>query len=110
MARIGGNALCHLMLRASAKNAIGERAQSPVEYMAINGWLDLLSQNNSRETMLTQMAEATHVFLCDYVVIEKSIRDLVFSDASGKQYDIQYIDDPMGRHRHLEIYLKYAGD
>lgn len=27
----------------------------------------------------------------------------------GKIYDVQWIDDPMGMHEHLEIYLKAVG-
>ena len=30
-------------------------------------------------------------------------------DEEGKVYDIKLIDDPMGMHEQLEIYLSYTG-
>ena len=107
---IGSNTIVFLKAKETVANDIGENVPNLIDYMAIKGWLDLISQHSERTSLLTEMAESTNVFLCDYVKIDKSIRDLVLVDSDDKTYDILYIDNPMGMNRHLEIYLKYIGE
>ena len=107
---IGGNTIVYLKAKESVVNDIGENIPNLIDYMAIKGWLDLMNQSSERNSLLTEMAESTNIFLCDYVKIDKSIRDLVLVDSDDKTYDILYIDNPMGMNKQLEIYLKYVGE
>ena len=50
------------------------------------------------------------MFVADY----KQLSDMIKAENSrmvidGQVYDIMLIDDPMGMHEQLEIYLKYTG-
>lgn len=50
------------------------------------------------------------MFVADY----KQLSDMIKTENSrmvidGRVYDIMVIDDPMGMHEQLEIYLKYTG-
>jgi hypothetical protein len=110
MKKIGGNITCFLKERTLTKNEIGENVSTLTDYISLFGWLDFMTHVTERDNVKSKMVEATNIFLCDYVYIEKSERDLVFVDDKGKEYDILYIDDPMNLKYHLEIYLKYLGD
>jgi len=107
---IGGNTVCTLKTKILAANEIGENAAILTDYITLNGWLDLLSESTDRQSFNAKLAESTHLFICDYIKIDKGIRDLFFVDQDGKEYDILYIDNPMGLGQHLEIFLKYVGD
>ncbi|MDL2224676.1 hypothetical protein LJC20_00485 [Eubacteriales bacterium OttesenSCG-928-M02] len=79
------------------------------DYMTLQGWLDLMSEQTNR-AFNAKMDETTNIFMCDYVAIDKGVRELVFIDNNGKTYDVLHIDNPMNMNQHLEIYLKYVGD
>ena len=77
-------------------------------FEAIAG-MDFMSETTGRTNYNSKIVESTHVFVCDYVDIDKSEIELT-AYHNNKQYEITYIDDPMGLHYHLEIFLKYIGD
>lgn len=107
---IGGNTIAQLQKRTVKKNSIGEPEKNWKGVKEINGWLDLSAGDSKYTNFSSKIQESTHVFLCDYVKIPDEITAensrLV---AEGKIFDIMLIDDPMGMHRQLEIYLKYTG-
>lgn len=107
---IGGNITCYLKQKDNTANEIGENTFTLTDYMFLYGWLDFMSETTGREKFNAKIKESTHVFLCDYVKIDKSIRELVFVDHKSKEYDILFIDNPMNLNQHLEIFLKYVGD
>lgn len=92
------------------KNSIGETEKDWKGVKEITGWLDLSAGDSNYTNFNSKIQESTHVFLCDYVKIPDDVSAensrLV---AEGKTFDIMLIDDPMGMHRQLEIYLKYTG-
>ncbi|WP_425756245.1 phage head completion protein [Ihubacter sp. rT4E-8] len=107
---IGGNNVGQIQIRKTTKNSIGEQVESWSGVKEINGWLDLMAGEAERLNFNQKIQESTHVFLADYTAIP----DVVTAENSrlvcdGKVYDITLIDDPMERHRQLEIYLKYTG-
>lgn len=105
---IGGNCSADIQTRVVAKNAIGEHVELWTTVQTLTGFLDLQSGDSKYTTYHAKMQESTHVFICDYVELDikaESSRMVV----NGGRYDIMLIDDPMGIHKHLEIFLKYTG-
>ena len=110
MKKIGGNTDLILKIKSQTKNDIGEKVITEwVDYKTIHGFMDFMSETTGRTNYNSKIVESTHVFVCDYVDIDKSETELT-AYHNNKQYEITYIDDPMGLHYHLEIFLKYIGD
>ena len=137
MKAIGGNTLALIQVKdEGSKNSIGEREHIWVDVASVKGYLDLQNGNSQNTTFNAKIQESTHIFLCDYQsfkglsgkwvwdtlnFINGSIHDETLEgtvDATsenarmlieGQMYQIQLIDDPMGMHQHLEIYLKFVG-
>ena len=107
---IGGNTEVVIQVKtASEKNEIGERISTWTEAKKLKGFLDLMSGNANYTSFNTKIAESTNIFICDWqdlstVDVEKA-RMLI----NNSIYDITFIDDPMGLHDHLEIFLKNKG-
>lgn len=107
---IGGNATVTLQTRSSSSvNEIGERVTVWTDVVTLTGWLDLMSGDSKRAPFDTKLQDSTHMFICDYTALDGISPERARLVASGKVYEVLLIDDPMGMHRHLEIYLKYVG-
>lgn len=107
---IGGITIALLQTMETHQNAIGEMEKSWVTVKEIKGFLDLISGDSRYQTYDAKIEESTHVFISDYVPLgaeigAKNSRLVV----DGKNYDVMLIDNPMGLHRQLEIYLKFVG-
>lgn len=105
---IGGNTSAILQQSDDNKvNHLGEKIHQWFELLALTGWLDL-SSGDSKYTYNAKLQESTHIFITDYTIIDQdaSNKRMVIN---GKVYDVLLIDDPMGLHQQLEIYLKYVG-
>jgi len=109
MKKIGGNTDLVLKVKSQVKNEIGEEVTTWVDYKTIHGFLDFMSESTGRANFNSKIVESTHVFVCDYIKIDKSITELM-AYHNNKQYEITYIDNPMGLNYHLEIFLNYIGD
>lgn len=115
MSDIGGNCDLKLFKKLSnVVNSIGEKETKWGEYKPngdnpIRGFLDLSSGNSFRETYNAKVQESSHVFICDYVEITEKATNLK-AECNGMEFDVTLIDDPMGLHEHLEIFLKYVGE
>lgn len=72
--------------------------------------VDLASGNSPVQNYNAKIAESSHYYITDYY---QSLADqdpeVCRMLIDGKIYDVQWIDDPMGMHEHLEIYLKAVG-
>ena len=105
---IGGNTEAVLQKKGgSTTNAIGERVQDWVKISTLTGWLDLQA-GDSKYTYNAKLQESTHIFICDYVPVDQKATDKRLM-VNGTVYDVLLIDDPMGMHQQLEIYLRYVG-
>lgn len=105
---IGGNTTAEMQISTTAKNEIGEAVQAWTTVQSITGWLDLSTGDSQRTAYNAKIQESTHVFIADYVALEikpENSRAVI----NGGVYDVVLIDDPMGMHKQLEIYLKYTG-
>lgn len=107
---IGGNTKATFQTRTVTKNQIGEAVPVWTDAQALFGLLDLSGGNSGYTTYSAKVQESTHVFLADYVPLAEGIQaENSRMTIDGKAYDVMLIDDPMGLHRQLEIYLKYTG-
>lgn len=113
MKGIGGNTLAIIQISEGiTQNEIGEDVQSWTDVQRIKGWLDLQGGDARYTSYYAKIAEATHVFVADYVELDSRITEensrMVIN---GKRYDVKYIDNPMGMGKgsQLEIYLRYTG-
>lgn len=107
---IGGNTKATIQMRTVNKNAIGETVPTWTDTQTLFGWLDLSGGSSNYTTYSAKVQESTHVFLADYAPLAQGIQaENSRMTIDGMAYDVMLIDDPMGMHRQLEIYLKYTG-
>ena len=106
---IGGNIKGLLQVKNdSGRNEIGECVLSWETLHELTGFIDLMNQTTNRNKFLTKIEESTHIFICDYLAIDKKTENKRMV-IDNEVYDVLLIDDPMNLHQHLEIYLKYVG-
>ena len=79
---------------------------------SLHGTLDLLDGGVSLKQM-SRVEDSDYIFLCDYFVPVYNGEKLTTANSrlliEGEVYEVKLFDDPMRRHEHLEIYLKYLG-
>lgn len=138
MKKIGGNTSATIQIKMSGgKNIIGENIENWMDALVLTGFLDYSSGQNDFGQYNAKIQDTTHFFFCDFNSLEAVTDDwlwdpfnfetdvIVEQDGSGttikitsencrmviggKIYNVILIDDPMGMHEHLEIYLKYVG-
>lgn len=107
---IGGNTTAQIQVCTTRKNEIGEAERIWKTVQRITGFLDLSAGDSRYTTYDAKIQESTHVFIADWKALDASVkaensRLLI----GGQMYDITLIDDPMGLHKQLEIYLQYRG-
>ena len=104
--KIGGNKTLNLYLKGNYQtNEIGEQIGVKTLYKSILGYLDYQNGDSKYINYNAKVQESTHVFICDYELIDKKATELV-AEIDGSDYDIMLIDDPVGLNKQLEIYLK----
>ena len=107
---IHGNTRAEIQIRKVTTNAIGEPVKEWTTIETLFGWLDLQSGDSRYTSYDAKIQESTHVFLADFRGLDSRIKaENSRAVIDGYVYDIMLIDDPMNRHRQLEIYLKYTG-
>ncbi len=106
---IGGNLLAVIQTKRSSTNEIGEAESIWTDSLALNGWLDLSGGDSKYTTYNAKVQESTHIFICDYQVLDGITSENARMVIDGYIYDIMLIDDPMSTHQQIEIYLKYTG-
>lgn len=107
---IGGNIIGNIRVSTSIKNKIGENIHKWATVHSQKGFLDLSSGDSKYINNNAKIQESTHVFICDYFVIDKRVKaESSIMVIDGLRYDVMLIDDPMGLHQHYEIYLKFTG-
>ena len=116
---IGGNVKAVLQVSTTERNEIGERVPVWHDAVTLTGWLDLQSGDSKYTTYNAKIQESTHLFVCDYLPIPATLEvegktvkvsaENARMVANSQRYDVMLIDDPMGLHKQLEIYLKYTG-
>ena len=107
---IGGNTTGVIQVSTTTENKIGEPVPEWEDTQTLTGWLDMSSGDSRHTTYSAKIQESTHLFIADYVELDASIKaENSRMIVNGGRYDVMLIDDPMGMHKQLEIYLKYTG-
>ncbi len=110
MSYIGGNITGTLQTASIDTNAIKEQVQTWTDAKELTGFLDLMGGGTGYTAYNAKILESTHVFLCDYEELPQGVSaESARMVIAGQAYDVTLIDDPMGLHEHLEIFLKYTG-
>jgi head-tail adaptor len=112
MKGIGGNTKAMIQVYTSTKNEIGENVQTWADAQSIKGWLDLQSGDSRYTTYHAKIQESTHIFIADYVPLDKRITaENSRMSIGGKTYDILVIDNPMELQggSQWEFYLRFTG-
>lgn len=108
---IGGNTNLIIKELDNENESFDENGARIVELRQVAslfGWLDLLT-GDSKYDYKAKIEDSTHVFICDYIDISSVDIEQSKAEVNGVEYDIKYIDAPMGLCQHLEIYLKKVG-
>lgn len=112
MKEIGGNTTALIQIKVDGgKNLIGEQIDLWTDAVIVKGYLDYSAGQNDVNQYNAKIQDTTHFFFCDYDeeifgnITSENCRLIVNNDV----YNVLLIDDPMGLHQHLEIYLKYVG-
>lgn len=107
---IDGNLIGVFQKFKTQKNSIGESVHEWFDVLNKNGFLDFANGQTNYETN-AKIQQSTHIFICDWFdcdaleITSENARLLI----NNQVYQILLIDDPMGMHQHLEIYLKFVG-
>lgn len=106
---IGGNIEAVLQQKnGSTPDAIGGKIQKWADVQTLTGWLDLQAGDSKYSNFSAKLQESTHIFLCDYVAIDRKADDKRLV-VNGVAYDVLLIDNPMEMNQQLEIYLRFVG-
>ena len=107
---IGGNTAGLIQVSTTTKTSIGSGSKKWEDVQTLTGWLDLSGGDSKYSTYSAKIQESSHIFLADYVPLDERIKaENSRMVIDGARYDVMLIDDPMGLHKQLEIYLKYTG-
>lgn len=106
---IGGNTNAVLQVKTTSQNAFGETENVWEDMRGLRGFLDYTGGDSSyKSSYKGAIEETTHLFICDYVSFDATPTQCRLL-CDNKVFDVLMIDDPMGLHKHLEIFLKYIG-
>lgn len=108
---IGGNTNLIIKELDNENESFDENGARIIGYIttaSLFGWLDLLA-GDSKYDYKAKIEDSTHIFICDYIDIGAVDIEKVLAEVNGEDYDIKYIDNPMGLNEQLEIYLKKVG-
>lgn len=117
---IGGNTTALLQIQAGhTRNEVGAMVPKWHDVMELTGWIDFQSGDSKYTSYNAKIQESTHVFVGDYVPIPATLEvdgkvvevcaENARMVADSQLYDVKVIDDPMGLHKQLEIFLKFTG-
>lgn len=116
---IDGNVTAQLQVSTTTENAIGESVIAWHPVIDLDGFIDLQGGQAGYTNFNAKIQESTHVFVGDYKPIPatlniegKSVKVSAENTrmvANSQEFDVKLIDDPMGLHEHLEIFLAYTG-
>lgn len=97
-----------LQINETSDDGIGGMMSSWANYVAVDGYLDMLSGTDQTTIQKAIVEQSTHILILPLYngQITDSMRIV---DAVGRTYAITYVDDPGGQHHHTEIYLNYGG-
>ena len=110
MQLIAGNTTAEIQICRSKINCIGEPEKCWETVQILKGFLDLLNGGSDIDNFNANLEMSTHVFICDFVPLHKSITSENSRMIIGSLiYEVLLIDNPMEKNRQYEIFLKFSG-
>ena len=88
---------------ANGENELGQEIFEYKKVAVFAGYMDMLDGNESTDK-LAYLADSTHIILAKDMTANIEIEDKI--EASGKSYEVTYVDNPVNIGHHLEIYVK----
>lgn len=74
----------------------------------VSGYIDLLAGTDLNYAQNAIMEQSTHICILPNLH-NFEITDKMRLVDDDKYYSITYVDDPVGQHHHLELYLTFGG-
>ncbi len=75
---------------------------------SVKAYIDLITGNDNNTVQNAFVEQSTHILIIP--THTPGITDKMrVVDAADRWYSITYVDDPVGQHHHLELYLKFGG-
>ena len=88
-------------------DGIGGYTESWENFKTVEGYLDLVNGTDLNNTQNAITEDSMHLLIIpDYLY---GITDKMRVVAENRTYDINYVDDPVGIHHHIELYLTFGG-
>lgn len=94
--------------RQQTDDGIGGFEESWVDFKPVSGYLDLITGTNQNTLQNAFTEQSTHILVVPEYTngITDKMRVI---DANQRWYSVTYVDDPVGIHDHIELYLTYGG-
>lgn len=98
----------HIQQKVQTPDTIGGFTESWSEFKDVEAYLDM-STGSDRNTVQNAIIEqSTHILIVPTYTSGITDKMRVVDD-ENRWYSITYVDDPMGQHHHLELYLTFEG-
>lgn len=92
---------------SAVDDGIGGSVDTWATKATVDGFLDMLTGTDIATLQKAIVQESTHVLILPEY--RNDITDDMRVIYEGYWYSITFVDDPVGQHDHLEIYLKSGG-
>ena len=107
--KIGGNTTAIIQTKTTTKNILGEKVEAWEDLKEITGYMDYVQGEADIQNFNAKVQETTHIFICSYgqvsgIGFNSEDSRIIYK---GAVYQVLMIDDVMGLHEQVEIYLKY---
>lgn len=77
----------------------------------MSGYLDLVTGTNQSTIQNAFIESSTHVFILPNIPDDLDITDQMrIVDSQGRWYSVTHVDNVMGQHHHLEVYVTFGGE
>ncbi len=106
-----GPQLFNLQKKQQTDDGIGGFSETWKDYEPLEGYIDLVTGTNLSTVQNAFIEDSTHILTVPaYPSFATTIDDKMrIVDSNNRFYNITYVDDPVGQHHHLEIYLSFGG-
>jgi SPP1 family predicted phage head-tail adaptor len=89
-------------------DGIGNFTETWDDLYTVYGYLDLVNGTDLAGAQNAFVEESTHLLVIP--TYQSGVTDKMrVVDGQGRYYHVNYVDDPVGVHHHLELYLTYGG-
>lgn len=95
--------------KTTTPDGIGGFNETWTDAFTVYGYLDLITGSDQNTIQNANVEQSTHVLIVPTYRSWITNKQRVV-DANNRWYEITHVDDPVGQHHHLEVYLKFGGE